>query len=355
MESNMENISLIIHGEGSRHWLEQIFKDIKKTKFTFKEIVIVSYKKDIQIYKSFLKSNQFNYDIKLVQCFDLLNPGFFNVNRQIYSIKLGLEKVSHDSYVIKLRNDQSVDFSLLIAYLQNLNESMILSTNCYTRSDRLYHPSDMLLAGKKDDLLKYFSCPMMTNTHLGHILQSQKEFELSNYTLKALNCTPESYLFKNYIKSNGWQIKNTHEDSLLALKKFIYLIDSWDINYRWKEKRVPFLPKGCTVLPYYFNMAPFENGPIEKCRCINKHEFMQIKPTLKTSMYILLSKIVYSLKYDVSYKKNRYKLTYKVLKLFRSIAYIFPYIITYKSINILNSHIDRTKRKYKMYKQIYKR
>lgn len=348
----MENVSLIIHGEGCRHWLEQIFTDIKKSKFIFKEIVIVCYRNDIQVYNNYLEKNRLNSEIKLVQCSDLLNPGFFNVNRQINSIRVGLDKISHDSYVIKLRNDQSVNFSLLIPHLKNLDNSMILSTNCYTRSDRLYHPSDMLLAGKKVDMVHYFSCPLMKNTHLGHMLQNQKEFEASNYTLKALDCTPESYLFKNYIQSKGWDIKNTQEDSLLALKKFIYLIDSWDISYRWKENRVPFLPKGYLVLPYYFDMAPFKDGPLERCRCINKHEFINKRATLKSIWFILLSRILYGLKFNSNLKKNRYKLTYKSLKIVKLFAYIFPYIIISKSIYNLNNHIESSKRKYKVFKNV---
>ncbi|WP_239375028.1 WavE lipopolysaccharide synthesis family protein [Snodgrassella gandavensis] len=350
----MKDISLVIHGDGSRHWLKQIFKDIKRANIKFKEIVIVSYKHDMQLYNHFLQSNKLDCEIKLVPCLDLLNPGFYNINRQINSIKIGLTNVSHNSYVIKLRNDQSVNFVSVISHLNKLKTSMILSTNCFTRLDRLYHPSDMLLAGKKNDLVKYFSCPLMTNTHLGHILQNQKEFEASNYTLKALECTPESYLFKNYIKLNGWHEKRTQEDSLLSMRKFIYLVNSWDIGYRWKESRTPFLPKGSLILPYYFDMAPFENGPVEKCRCLNKHEFMNKTSSIKDIYFILLSKLVYGLKFNIKLKKNRYKLKYKFLKAVKCFIYIFPYMIVSKGVLKLDKRIEKSKKKYKMYKNLIK-
>lgn len=349
-----EDISLVIHGDGSRHWLKQIFKDIKRANIKFKEIVIVSYRHDMQLYNHFLQNNKLACEIKLVPCFDLLNPGFYNINRQINSIKVGLTNVSHNSYVIKLRNDQSVNFSSVIPHLSKLKTSMILSTNCFTRLDRLYHPSDMLLAGKKCDLVKYFSCPLMTNTHLGHILQNQKEFEVSNYTLKALECTPESYLFRNYIKLNGWHEKRTQDDSLLSMRKFIYLVDSWDIDYRWRESRTPFLPKGSLILPYYYDMAPFENGPIEKCRCINKHKFMKKKPSIKDIYFILLSKLVFGLRFNIKLKKIRYKLTYKLLKIFKFFIYILPYVFVSNFVSKLDNRIEKYKKKYKTYKNFIK-
>lgn len=350
----MKDISLVIHGEGCRHWLEKIFKDLKKSEIVFKEIVIVSYHHDMKIYNDFLKSNQLVAKIKLISCFDLLNPGFFNINRQINCVREGLKHVSHDSFVIKLRNDQSINFSLVASHLDKLKTSMILTTNCYTRSDRLYHPSDMLLAGKKSDLEKYFSCPFMTNTHLGYMLQVEKEFEDSNYSLKALDCTPESYLFKNYIKSNGWDIKNTKEDSLSSMKKFIYLVDSWNIDFRWKDNRVPFLPKGSLVLPYYFDLAPFRNGPVEKCRCINNHKLLSKSPSIKDFYFISLSKFVYGLKFSIKLKKINYKINYKFLKIVRCLAYILPYIFVFNKISKIEKRIAVCKERYKMYKNLIK-
>ena len=99
--------------------------------------------------------------------------------------------------------------------------------------------------------------------------------------------------FKNYIINKGWIIKNTQEDSHKAIKEFIYIINTWNIDLIWSKKRTNMFGENAIILPHYFTTAPFQGAPIEKHECYLQHEIFKTIPTLKDIFYINLSKFVW--------------------------------------------------------------
>ncbi|MGL4666817.1 MAG: hypothetical protein ACRCWR_02670 [Saezia sp.] len=340
-------ISLLMHGPADRSWLDKICTEIKKASFSFEKIVIVSYVTDLEKYANLLAENGVSDLIELVPCKDTLNPGFFNVNRQIKTVHTGLQRLPQDAYVIKMRSDQSIDFNKIFPYLEKIKEHAILTTNCFTRSDRLFHPSDMLLCARWIDMNRYFSAPYMNNTHEAHIMQERLLYENTDRKSTALQVTPESYLFRTYLEGLGWETQETKDDSLASLRKYIYLINSWDIDYRWKESRTPYLSGSSLILPYYMDMRPFEGGPLERCRCIHRHTLQQTKPTFKDLYYINLSKVLFTLKYSNPLKSRKYWLKYKYYGLMNLFASLLPYFLSNKWIEKLKRKRQRAKDKYR--------
>lgn len=339
------DITLLIHGPFSDQWIGRISNDVSKSDFHFHEIVVVVYKNDLEKYQSVLSNHFNNQRLSLVECKDLVNPGFFNVNRQLHTVKLGLENILDDNLVVKLRNDQTVDFNALTNCLANLEAGKLLTTNCFTRSDRLYHPSDMLVCGRRDDLLDYYSCKPMNDTHLGYILRVQTEISLQKDQIGALKISPESYLFRNYLSLKKWPIKETQSDSLAALSNFFKIVNSWDIGLRWKTKRTPFLSAGSIILPYHNKMRPFKGGPIEKGRCLNRHELESKRPSLVDTIYIVFSWLLFSLNgLDLRFFITS-KIKYRIIRALLFFLRIFPYFIVSSLIKKLKSKSDYYKLK----------
>lgn len=270
----MNNVTLLLHGAYAGSAYKMIFKELKKSSIkNICNVIIVSYISDFKnlmedINESSIKSYVKN--LKVIQVKDLFNPGFFNINRQIYTVKSGLEEISSNEYVIKLRNDQWVDFDLLFELLNiktffSDNKQKILTTNCYTRSDRLYHPSDMFLCGWRDSLYDYYDMPLLEQTwldcELSMICEAKKN---PDRDLKEYFICPEIVLFRNYLKKKKWDFRETQEDSLKALRTYCYMVNASDIMLRWNKERPPLFKKGAVIEPYEFKQAPFEGVAEER-------------------------------------------------------------------------------------------
>lgn len=285
----MKKYALLIHGPYSTQWLSEIKKGIKYSKINFNQIILVSYVADEEKYINLLIDLSLETLIKLVLVKDLINPGFFNINRQLSSVFSGLKCIENDSFVFKLRNDQLVDFNSLLPYV---NENKVITTNCFSRSDRLYHPSDMFLAGDLYLLKEMYSMPHNQETHLMIEMKNIKLCE-ENPSLTYIPVSPESQLCRYYLTKKSWIFQNTKKDSYEAIKKHYIVLNSWNINYRWDKKRTPFCPQGYIILPHYFNKKPFSNAPTEKARCFLETDFNSKFFSIKDLYYIMLSKIVW--------------------------------------------------------------
>lgn len=301
----IDKITLLIHGPFKGNGLEHIFAEFNQLPISYREkvkIVLVSYVADFDQTYALLHSLGVVEKIHIVQVKDVFNPGFFNINRQIVSVNAGLQCIEKEDFVIKLRNDQWVSFRKLFKILDKADwlkdEERVLSTNCFTRKDRLYHPSDMFLCGWKKELVDYYDMPLINETHLNveykmifKCRETPGDFQLF------FEC-PEKLLFTNYLRHKNWDIKNTFEDSYESIKRHVYLINSWDIGFRWNKKRNPVLKKGSIILPYYFTMAPFKNAPKETARCYMRHDFSG-KVTTKDLWYISEARILYFIQYTL--------------------------------------------------------
>ncbi|NFO55428.1 hypothetical protein FDB39_00815 [Clostridium botulinum] len=294
-------VSILLHGPLKGNAYDKIFDQISKLK---KEILneitvfVVCYVSDYErTYQIINKLNKKKVKIKIIKIKDLVNPGFFNINRQIVSVKIGLTNISENDFVIKLRNDQFIDFKKLFKVLKKydelylMNNAKILTTNCFTRKDRLYHPSDMFLCAKQPILLQYYSLGLNDKTHDGTILEIKQNLLLGK-NFNEILCSPEIQLFKEYLISKKWNFKNSEEDSLNAIKKYFVLVNTWDINLCWNKKRTPLKPTGSLIYPQYFEASPFEGAPVEYVSCYNRHD-IEGKKTLKDTLLILESKVLW--------------------------------------------------------------
>jgi hypothetical protein len=139
-----------------------------------------------------------NYD-KLILNKD---PGFFrrndglliNVNRQIISTLEGLKLATND-IVVKIRTDTIVTNNLLCQIFQNNKkakyfENYLIITELFTRDplkiNLLFHPSDLLLLGKKNDLIRLFSISLAEK----HELINEKGISI---------LAPEQYIWLKYL------------------------------------------------------------------------------------------------------------------------------------------------------------
>ncbi|MEI0799660.1 WavE lipopolysaccharide synthesis family protein, partial [Brachyspira intermedia] len=295
----INNISLLIHGPYSGNILPIISENIQRSKIKITKIIFVIYTIDKDKYLHDIEKYFKNFNTKIIYVKDLINPGPFNINRQILSVRKGLELCNDDEFIIKLRNDQSINFNNLIKIIKkynmflNLEEHKILTTCSFSRKDRFYHPSDMFLCGFANELKDYYNLELQKDTAFSIELKIIELNEKSNYKLKFSPISAECILFKNYLIKKGYNIQNTYEDSYNSIKKFCYIVNTWNINLIWSKKRTNMFKENSIILPHYFVTAPFPGAPIEKHECWLEHEIFDKKPTIKDRYYIFLSKFVW--------------------------------------------------------------
>lgn len=345
----MNKISLLLHGAYAGNAYEEIFAAIDNSSLRKKnnlEIINVVYKADYKkTCKKLQKIGRSAADVKYVCVKDLVNPGFYNVNRQIYTVRSGLAVINKDSFVIKLRNDQWISFNKLLLFLDQTNwlnssERKIITTNCYTRKDRLYHPSDMFLCGWQPDLQQYYSLPLRKETFID--LQ-MREVELAKYGTKEEWLTkfecPENMLCKHYLVEKGWHLANTLSDSYAAINKFFWVVNSWNIDYRWNKKRNPVLNAGTIILPCVYDMSPFSGAPVEHARCYMAEDFDGYRRTVKDKWFETLSMVLWKIRTDI--KPKLIDVGYKVLQSNKIPAWLLNILVRTKIrtfwINLRNS------------------
>ena len=329
--------ALLIHGPFSENWLEKIESQITKFKKGFEQIVIVTYSTDIDKCRHKVEELRLK-NVEIVSVKDLINPGFFNINRQLLCVKTGLECISDDKFVLKLRIDQSVDFNKVIKYA---SADKIITTNCYSRVDRPYHPSDMFIAAKSSLLKEYYSLPYDEKTHLMTELENVKLCS-ENSELTYVPLAPESMLCRNFLQNRGWKLENTKKDSLKALQKYFIILNSWNIDFRSKKIRSTKLWKSTLIIPHYFSALPFTKGPVEKASCYMQHDIMKTLPTLKDIIFLLISKMIwFCWKYNLSNPINRFKLNDRTenRKRKREFLKLLPYFLVHKKIRRLDEKI----------------
>lgn len=288
----VNKISVIIHGPLEEDFLEKNLNVIHKQLRDVK-VIISTYKKDVEKVKVLLQNLNLNTlgNIEVLGSDDIFNPGFFNINRQINLVNAALAVTDEDSFVIKVRMDQTVNFKSLMRMVNTFSldvKGMLITTNCYTRADRWYHPSDMLVAGDYKVLRDYYPLEFFQETHMDNILLI-RELVKNNQVKDFYQYWPESRLFTNFIRKRGGGIKESAEDSLEKLKAHVFVINSWDISLKWKK----FLKGWIPVLPYTFKIAPFRGGPEEDAYNFKASDLNAVPSRTKESMFIILSNIYF--------------------------------------------------------------
>ncbi len=292
----IEKIALLLHGPFAGHAYPQIFAALRRSKLWQAKglmVVAVVYVTDLEKTRTLLEGLHIPAQkVRLLPVKDVVNPGFFNLNRQLVSVRAGLDVIPADHYVIKLRNDQWVNFNRLLPWMERTGSNRLMTTNCFTRKDRLYHPSDMFLCGMQPVLQSYYSCPLDERTHETNTFEMRMRV-MQGEPFEQILCTPEMELCKSYLDRQGWNRLNTPEDSYAAIKRYFQLVNSWEIRLHWNKKRTPLKPAGSLIYPQYFDAAPFEGAPVEHAACYHRDDF-DGRRTLRDRFYILQSRFLWS-------------------------------------------------------------
>ena len=252
----MEQVVLLIHGPFSEYAI-QLHQKFSKA---VDNIVISGYKEDEEKWEPYRKSAH------LVLSDDVGNPGPWNVNRQLNLVREGLGVIPEDAIVLKLRADQRINIrkatKALGRYREELRrEDLYLTTNCFTRLDRLYHPSDMFTVGRSKVLKSLFGIDYCELTQLDAEIYIRRVVDLGlDPNLEYL--WPESFIFTNFLKSKGWKIQDSYEDSRKALEKYTIVLNSTSIGLKWEKKFSRY------VFPFTAKKyPPFFGGPLEDPIC----------------------------------------------------------------------------------------
>jgi hypothetical protein len=138
-----------------------------------------------------------------------------------------------------------------------------LTTNCFTRIDRLYHPSDMFVAGSQRTLSKLFGAAHSQHTQLDAEILVRRLVDRGEDPNSAY-LWPESYLFTQFLNASGWNIQNSYEDSQAALEKHVVVVNSYTVRLKWEKKIFKY------VFPFTAKKyPPFFGGPLEDSVCAN--------------------------------------------------------------------------------------
>lgn len=157
-----------------------------------------------------------------------------NVNFQITSTRAGIKRAKDIGvdYVIKNRTDQRVynpnsrNFLLSLVKAFPLTHSYPLQKQrivnlCFaTFKYKLYHASDTFMFGNIEDMLSYFDVALVRDEPRETIF------------------IPEYYLFSEFLKRIGRELKGTLEDSWETYAQHIVVVDQASLDLYWhKPKR----------------------------------------------------------------------------------------------------------------------
>ncbi|MDR2338111.1 MAG: hypothetical protein LBE20_05640 [Deltaproteobacteria bacterium] len=199
------NMSFVMQGKLTQQTNECIYSI--RQYFPQAEIILSTYKN--------INCDGLDYD-KLVQIEDDVvalpyhngkDGKIHNVNRQIATTKAGLQVVTR-KYAFKLRSDFIMTGSTFLQYFDKFSKydenyrvfcHKILCPTLFCRNPRIlpFHPSDIALFGKTDDLINLFDLPYMPREEFGYWKNGEN-----------LHCryVPEQYIWVNCLRKNGKQI-----------------------------------------------------------------------------------------------------------------------------------------------------
>ncbi len=323
--------TLLVHGPFAGNCYQRLAQAIGARKDVGKidRVVVSTYVTDEEKTREAFAELDFDLAVQFVLSKDVVNPGFYNINRQVQLVGAGLAEIDEQNIVIKLRNDQCVNFSKLQRLLgkfdfQATDRDRMVTTNCYTRADRLYHPSDMFVCGTHQLLTKYYALPYQRRTHLD--CQMKAVAQNRRDASQRLDGAPEELLFRQLLGQLNWDFKEDEEDSLHAIRTHCHVANTWDVDLSWAKERTPYRGTQRTILPYYFRMAPFEGGPRERAICLPRHRIHQTRPTLRDLYFLSLTRIIWKL--AKRRNPNRKKVRRRIQRLTHSIRKRLPISVT---------------------------
>lgn len=151
-------------------------------------------------------------------------------------------------YILKTRTDQRIYMPQVLSFLIRLHEYYPIKVQCKTKgrlitcgmstfSTRLYNISDMLVFGKTEDILRYYSCPLDSRDHSK--LEKPDSKCYCNYRQYCADYsklrTGEIWFTSHYIESLGFQLKWTHEDSDYFRRELFIIVDDSMLDFYWPK------------------------------------------------------------------------------------------------------------------------
>jgi hypothetical protein len=169
------------------------------------------------------------------------NPGPYNLNHQIRSTRAGLEyarRLGH-RWAIKTRTDTRCDAlqftDMIFEQLATLppvwagQRSRIAILDLVTRKFVPSHPSDILMAGDLEELLRYWSLPLQdSKASSAPLRQTDQLFD---------EPLPETTLCKQYLRTMGYPQDGSITAWWSALAELFLVIDRSSLGFFWPKYR----------------------------------------------------------------------------------------------------------------------
>jgi len=194
-----------------------------------------------------------------------------NINRMIVSTKNGVEAASCE-YVVKLRTDSFfINDNLKRIFIHrgligskykrdkdfSLFSERIINCNLFARHSRSYrpfefHPGDIMLLGRKDDVLNYFDAPLADES-IFDVIFNKSIFSLMSFV-------PEQYLWVNYIKKMNTTFdykgnkENLRDNNFISEKYYInnfIPFSCHQIGFLWPKYSYKYNNKGRGSVYHY--------------------------------------------------------------------------------------------------------
>lgn len=165
-----------------------------------------------------------------------------NLNRQIVSTMAGLCQVT-TPYVIKIRSDTVITndgFGRVFSRLRRTDsifKKQLVICELFTRhpylSTLLYDPSDLVVAGLTEDVLRLFSCPLVSSDYAGFVPEQHLALSL----ISELEISRLQWTFPNIYRSECFLHDNflILSDESLGVRFQDRIYNGWQPTAVWKE------------------------------------------------------------------------------------------------------------------------
>lgn len=226
MSSLKKNISVVVQGPVSLYKTVNCLKSIRK--FLPKAEIILSTWENSNV-------KDLDYDILILN----KDPGaeIFTVtgqrqnqNRQIVSTKSGIKKASR-LYVLKIRSDMELKGTKFLSFWKKypmrsekckILTERVLINSLYTRrplssTPFLFHPSDWVMFGLKEDLLNIWDIPLAPEPQTSQYFKVHKNMKYDGNCLTQYHA--EQYIWLSFLRKNGFQVN--YENYMAFSKKLM--------------------------------------------------------------------------------------------------------------------------------------
>ena len=184
-----------------------------------------------------------------------------NLSRQLCSTQSGL-KLANRSYILKIRSDLVINDGDFLQYYNmycdyeekyRVFDSRILITNYYTRhsyrSHYLFHPSDWIAFGSREDIKLLYDIPIPADPieNSTFFMDNENIPKVDGKYRRSLRYTPEQYIFVNCLRK----------------KSYFGFHDCTDITDQFRYESEQYLLNNFVVLDYgsQFNVSFLKYDP----------------------------------------------------------------------------------------------